>query len=323
MPLIPVSTYLPPPWLRGRPHLQTIIPSAVRRVRGVAVLRERIDIFDGDFLDLEWSKTPEFSSQLVIVSHGLEGSANRPYMLGMARAFNAVGYDSLCWNMRGCSGEPNRLPRFYHHGATEDLKAVIDHALALNRYTKIVLVGFSLGGNMLLKYLGEQAENVPKSIVKAVSISAPSHLPSSVPLLRNGFFPKYYGNRFKNKLIAKIKAKTHIYGQNEVQNLLKKVRTLDDLTEHFFAQLHGFKNPDEYYNLNSANHFLAAIRVPSLMLNALNDPMLSTECSPHTIAQNSNYVYLETPNEGGHCGFYTAGSGLYWSEARAVEFVSQ
>ncbi|MEQ1588434.1 MAG: alpha/beta fold hydrolase [Cyclobacteriaceae bacterium] len=163
MPLIPSSPYRPPFHLFNG-HLETIIPSIFRKVSAV-YQRERIELTDGDFLDLDWLSKGR--NKLVIVSHGLEGNSDRHYAKGMAAYFFERGWDAIAWNCRGCSGEINRLPRSYHHGATEDLAAVVDHAIQKS-YTHIVLVGFSMGGSMTLKYLGERKDCIANAIKSAV-----------------------------------------------------------------------------------------------------------------------------------------------------------
>ena len=328
MPYIYPSSYQPPRWVRGRQHLQTIVPSLFRKIKDVVYQRQRIEISDGDFLDLDWSKTSRESStkskKLIILSHGLEGSSDRPYITGMVSIFNKAGYDALGWNMRSCGGEPNRLPRFYHHGATEDLNAVVEYVLQHTDYKEIILIGFSLGGNMTLKYLGEKGENVSPKIKKAVAFSVPCDLPSSVPLLRTKGFSKYYANRFKNKLVEKIKLKKEILGAAFVDNLLPKIKILDDLTDLFFAEVHGFANSEDYYRLNSSGPYLKHIRIPTLIVNAKNDPMLSDECSDVVLAKSSPYIFLEIPAEGGHCGFAPkTGGTVYWSEQRALAFCEE
>jgi uncharacterized protein len=171
MPLMEKSSYLPPPFF-GNGHLQTLYPNLYRRVRGIVYRRERIPTPDGDFLDLDWSRVG--SRKLVIVSHGLEGSSLRPYVLGMVRAFNETGWDAVAWNFRGCSGEPNRKLRFYHSGATEDLETVVEHVRRDPTYQKIALVGFSLGGNITLKYLGERGKDAAAAVFGAVAFWFPA-----------------------------------------------------------------------------------------------------------------------------------------------------
>ena len=174
--MIPRSTYCPPA-LFSNPHVQTVFPSLFRRVPGIHYQRERIETPDGDFLDLDWSRNG--SSGLGIVLHGLEGDSKRAYMLGMAKALNNAGWDAVCLNFRGCSGECNRRLRFYHSGETGDLHTVISHVVKQHTYLGIALIGFSLGGNVILKYLGEQGRRSHPLIKKAVAVSVPCDLASS------------------------------------------------------------------------------------------------------------------------------------------------
>ena len=175
MPNIQKSDYQAPFWLING-HFQSIFPSVFRKVKGIQYQRERIQTPDDDFLDLDWSVINQ-NNKLVILSHGLEGDASRQYMTGMVKIFNEAGYDCLAWNFRSCSGEMNLTTRFYHSGATDDLDLVIKHANSKG-YDHINLIGFSLGGNLTLKYLGEQQRNKPIEVKKAVVFSVPMHLRS-------------------------------------------------------------------------------------------------------------------------------------------------
>ena len=197
MPLIP-SDYQNRPFYLFNAHLETIVPSIFRKVAG-GYLRERLELPDGDFVDLDWMSLQR--KILVIISHGLEGNSERHYSKGMARYFFHRGWDALAWNCRGCSGEMNRLPRFYHHGATEDLSAVVDHAIQKG-YTNISLVGFSMGGSMSLKYLGEQKDKLNSQVKSAVVFSVPCHLGASAQALDQPE-NRFYLNRFLKKLEKK------------------------------------------------------------------------------------------------------------------------
>jgi len=323
MPFIKKSTYLPYPLIRNK-HLQTILPALFRKVRGVPFQRERIGIFDGDFLDLDW--LPAFggvaSSDLVIISHGLEGSTDRAYIKGMVKIFAKNGYDVLAWNHRGCSGEPNRLSRFYHSGATDDLQAVVTHALSLKKHTRIFLVGFSLGGNMTLKYLGEQQANLPTEIQKAVVFSVPLHLSACSLQLRQGENWMYAWS-FKRKLKQKVRLKAALMPDAISVAHLPKVKTLKDFDELYTAPLHGFAHAEDYYEKCSALYFLEAIEVKTLIINALNDPFLGEQCFPVDLVGKLPNVFLECPTQGGHCGFAPPDrEGFYWSERRALEWIS-
>src|SRR5208337_5373319 len=171
MPVIENSTYKAPYFLKNN-HLQTVLPTLFRRVRGVSYKRVRIDTPDGDFLDLDYSYSGHSDSdRLVIVSHGLEGDSHRAYMKGMIRAFNRRGWDGIAFNFRGCSGEPNRRAVTYHSGKTDDLHCVIEYALSSGNYKVVTLVGFSLGANLTLKYAGERGNKIYPEIKSAVGIS--------------------------------------------------------------------------------------------------------------------------------------------------------
>ncbi len=306
-----MSSYSPPALLFNR-HLETIYPSLVRRVElPTAYQRERITTPDSDFLDLDWLK--KGSKNLVIISHGLEGNSERAYVKGMARAFFNLDFDVLAWNYRGCSGEMNNQLRFYHSGATDDLGRVINHA-SIN-YDSIFLIGFSLGGNLTLKYLGELT-GVSTKVKKAVTFSVPLHLHSScLQILKRSNW--LYHQRFLRSLKAKVIEKSKQQSSLDISTL-RKTKTLIEFDDYFTAPIHGFKNAIDYYTQCSAIHFLNSIKVPTLIVNAANDPFLSEACYPKIT--NSSVVF-ESPNRGGHVGFAQFNqNGLYWSEFKAVEF---
>ena len=176
MPVIEHSSYTPP-WFFKNCHFHTMYPSLFRKMMWPTFTRERIDTPDGDFIDLDWSQVG--SENLVIAIHGLEGSSRSRYIPGMINAFNRRGWDGVALNLRGCSGEPNRLLRFYHSGATEDIDTVVRHILTHTSYRQLSIVGFSLGGNLTLKYLGEHGASLPSAIINTAAISTPCDLESS------------------------------------------------------------------------------------------------------------------------------------------------
>ncbi|MDQ3393585.1 MAG: alpha/beta fold hydrolase [Bacteroidota bacterium] len=320
MPLIRSSTYKSPFFLFNK-HLQTIIPALFRRVKDVAYSRERIETIDHDFLDLDWVLNP--SNKLAIISHGLEGDSNRPYVRGLAKALKEVGYEVLAWNFRGCSGEVNKQLRFYHSGATDDLEQVIDHALKKKNYREIILAGFSLGGNLTLKFLGEKGGNIPPQIKKSIVFSVPLNLHSScLQISKPGNF--IYSKRFLNRLKKKIEEKSLILPDKLSIAGYQKIKNLKDFDDVYTAPLHGFKDAVEYYEACSAINFLERISIPTLIVNAKNDPFLSTDCFPHDLLEHHPFVHFESPKQGGHCGFYSKNiNGLYWSEIRALQFIFQ
>lgn len=297
--------------------METIFPALLRRVTLKPYTRERITTPDNDFLDLDWLQ--QSSDKLVIISHGLEGNTHRAYVKGMARAFHNQRYDVLAWNFRGCSEEMNRQLRFYHSGATDDLNTVINHAADKKTYKNITLVGFSLGGNLTLKFLGEK--NVRSEIKKAVAISVPLDLKTSCEKisLRSNWI---YSNRFLKSLKKKIITKSSLMPGKLDLNDIHKVKTLLEFDDRYTAPLHGFENAVDYYIQCSAINFLNNIQIPTLIINTQNDPFLSAACFPSEILKNHPFVRLEILLRGGHVGFTQFNkNGLYWSEQRALDWV--
>ena len=311
------SPYEPPAWLRGG-HLQTLYPSLARSVDFAYDRRTRIDTPDGDFLDLDWHRRG--NEQVAILSHGLEGSTQRSYMRGMARALARRGWDVLAWNLRGCSGTPNRRLRTYHSGATEDLSVVVDHALEAG-YTALGLVGFSLGGNLTLKYLGEQGGDVDPRVQAAVAFSVPVDLRSSARALArptNWHYVQY----FLRTLRAKVDEKADRWPDRITTPSWGEVRTLTDFDDRYTAPLNGFRDAVDYYRRASSKPLLDRITVPTLLVNAANDPFLAPPCYPRDIAAQHPHLTLDVPDEGGHVGFTrTSHDGMYWSEERAASFL--
>jgi uncharacterized protein len=317
MPLLETSTYLPP-WYLFNAHLETIVPSMTRNVTGVNYERERLELSDGDFIDLDWLKN--VSNKLVIIAHGLEGNSERHYCKGMAKYFFQRGWAALAWNCRSCSGEINRLPRFYHHGATEDLAAVIDHASKLKQYETIVLVGMSMGGSMTLKYLGEQ-KTVAKEIKASVVFSVPCHLGASAKELDKPS-KKFYLHRFLKKLGKKIKVKSELFPDLISYKGFEKITTFKEFDNRYTAPLHDFSNADDFYKRASSLNYLSSITTPTLIVNALNDPFLPPACYPIEMVKKHSHIFLEMPACGGHTGFTLAGKEYNWMEERAFEFIS-
>lgn len=301
-------------------YLQTIIPSLFRKIKGVKYERERIDTPDGDFLDLDWIKSRH--ERLVIISHGLEGNSGRHYVKSCARHFNKHEYDVLAWNYRSCSGEINRNLRLYHHGDTEDLERVITHAIDTRRYKKIVLVGFSMGGSTTLKYLGENGPSVPKHIVAAATFSVPCNLWDSAHQLtfRENWFFK---NRFLKKMIKKVKLKHKQYPKEVNIDGIDGIISFGQFDERYTAPLHGFKNSRHFYRTATSDLNYPGIRLPALIVNAKNDPMLGEKCYPYKACKYHKYLHLETPRKGGHVGFFKLGAKTSWMDERALEFVSE
>ena len=311
------SSYLPSR-IWQNPHVSTIYPSAFRKVNGVNYTRERLELSDGDFLDLDWSKSSANNHKLAIFTHGFLGNSTRPYLLGGVKAFNLANYDALAWNHRGLGGENNRFEKITTHGSSNDLEEVINYVLSKKQYTEIILVGYSKGGNISMKYAGQKAENIPPEIKKIIAISSPTDLQGSVDVMgKNGF----YTERFKTKLIKFLLNRSELI-DNQTLKYFSKFKYLDDFTDNYIAPLHGFKDGRDYYEQCAAMQFVDKIRVPTLILNAKNDPVLSESCAMLDVAKHSDYIFSEVPNHGGHCGFFQPNSdGIYWGDKRIVEFV--
>jgi hypothetical protein len=304
-----------PPFILFNAHLETIYPALFRKVEISPYHRERISTPDNDFLDLDWLKRG--SSKVVIISHGLEGSSHRAYVKGMAKVFFANCFDVIAWNYRGCSGEMNKTLRFYHSGATDDLEIVIQHALQLG-FEEINLVGFSLGGNISLKYLGENSDAIHSAIHRAVVFSVPMDLDTSCQKISSAS-NFIYSNRFLKSLKYKIKWKASMMDGLDVAKV-DKIKSIEEFDDRFTAPLHGFNGAKDYYKKCSSIFFVEGIQVPTLIVNAWNDPFLSAECFPENI--NNPRVTFEKTSRGGHVGFSSfTKNGVYWSEQRALDFI--
>ncbi len=318
MPVI-ASSFHPPRFIRNG-HLQTIVPVLFPRRLSIVFEDERLELEDGDFLDIHWARTMgDAPRSLVILSHGLEGSAGNGYIRGMASAFNAAGWDALAWDFRGCGSEPNRLVRFYHSGETGDLAAVIRHAAA--KYSRIALVGFSLGGNITLKYMGEAPPH--PAVIGAAGISVPVDLAACAKALDLRRSNHIYLGRFLKTLIAKVEAKAvHFPAQLDTAGI-RGIRSFREFDDRYTARIHGFRDAADYWAQSSARQYLPGITVPTLLLNARNDPFLTPESFPFAEAEWHPRLFFEAPESGGHVGFLDFVRGMEpWSERRVVEFLT-
>ncbi len=316
MPLIS-SIYKPPALFRNG-HISTIYSSKLRVPPKVIQSRERIFLPDGDFMDLDWSYASKESRQLVVLLHGLEGNAQRTYMKGIAGHLNRKGWDTVAVNFRGCSGEPNKQFKSYTAGATDDLEMVIQHILEKDIYEKITLNGFSLGGNLMLKYLGERS-SIPKEIKKAVAVSTPLSLEHSLEELnkKHNFI---YSKFFLLSLKKKFKEKSMQFPDDIHPDDHKKIKSLLDFDNIYTSKAHGFVDAYDYYRKNSCLQFLPEINIPVLILNAQNDSFLSPSCYPVDLAEKQKKLFLEIPLYGGHVGFYDK-NNVYYNEKRTAEFI--
>jgi predicted alpha/beta-fold hydrolase len=318
MPIIK-SAYRPPIIFRNY-HISTIYASVFRKVPPVKQERERMELEDGDFLDLDWSYSKSGKSdKMLIVLHGLEGNAQRPYILGTAHNFNIHGWDVAAVNFRGCSGEINRLYNSYNAGASKDLEQIIQYILSKEKYTSISLKGFSLGGNLMLKYLGE-GNVLPKEIKAAVAISTPCDLYGSLKKLEEPQ-NRIYSKRFVKKLKQQLNQRKNHFPAQLQKEQISTCKSLFDIDELYTSRAHGFENALDYYAKSSSLKFLPKIETPTLMINAKNDGFLSESSYPAKVAETNPNFYLEMPEYGGHVGFLQKKTYSY-SEERSLEFLS-
>jgi predicted alpha/beta-fold hydrolase len=318
MPLL-TSSYNAPRWLRGG-HRQTILPVLLPRRASPWRRRERLELPDGDFLDLGWLQNGH--AGLALLSHGLEGSMEAIYIRGMAHTLHQAGWDVMGWNYRSCGGIENRLMRSYHSGESDDLRHVIAHAA--NAYAKIVLIGFSLGGNISLKCVGEQAAH--PAVKAAVAVSSPVDLASCARLLDEDPRNQLYLHRFLRTLKAKTLLKARRFPELRERlcssDGVNAVRTIREFDNRITAPVHGFADAEDYWARASALPHLAQIQISSLLLSAKDDPLLGEATFPEDIARHSPHFHLEAPAHGGHVGFLDFQAGLQpWSERRVRMFL--
>lgn len=318
MPIIEKSSYPGPPWYLANRHLETIFPSMFRSVEGVNYQRERLELSDGDFLDLDWLINN--NERLLVVTHGLEGDSHRPYIKGTAKLFASQGWDVVAWNCRSCSGEMNRNFRLYDHGEIGDIGTLITHALQTRPYRHVSLVGYSMGGNITLKYLGVGGTSLPPQVKSAVAVSAPTDIRASSNYIENGF-SAVYKKRFMKKLRLKVRYKAHKFPGSIDISQIDQINDWARFDAAYSCKFGGYRDADDFYYQTSAQNFTHGIHVPTLLLNSKNDPILDPVCWAETLAADHPHLYLETPTHGGHVGFTLANDEFSWAERRALEFI--
>ncbi|WP_147679161.1 YheT family hydrolase [Algibacter pacificus] len=316
MPII-TSTYKPRFYFKSG-FISTVYSGMFRRV-ALNQDRERLTVSDGDFIDLDWSFSNKKSDACIVLLHGLEGHAQRPYLTGAARLFNSNNIDAVSVNFRGCSGESNLKYSSYHSGATEDLVDIIQHLISVKNYSKIYLKGISLGANIILKYLGER-DCIPAEVKAGIAISAPCDLNGACVELHK-LKNKPYANRFLKHLKASLKVKIEKFPNEMSLETFNSIKTLRDFDNVYTSKAHGFNDAADYYKKSSSLQFIPNIKTPTLIINALNDSFLSPECYPVKEAKYNPNVYLEMPEHGGHVGFIDR-KNVYYNEKRALEFVN-
>lgn len=302
------------PFLHKNAHFSTIYAAKVKNFSAPKYQREKLELLDGDFLNVDYKIQ---SNKAVILCHGLEGNSHRTYINSCADYFLNENYSVFAWNNRSCGGEMNRLPQFYHHATIEDLDAVIQFAIA-KKIQEIYLIGFSMGGAQVMNYFGKTQE-INSKIKAGVAVSVPVEVKASAESLKKGFNQVYMKN-FVLDLTKKLKVKSQHFPELMDWNKIKNINNFDYLDDNFTAPLHGFKDKEEYYFSVSPARNIEKINKPILLINALDDPFLGEGCFPIQFAKNSSFIHLETPKFGGHCAYPIKKSTYSYAEVRALEF---
>ena len=290
------SEFHPSRWLRNR-HLQTIVPNVLLKRARPPLRRERLEMPDGDFVDIDW--TTNQGGPIVIVLHGLEGSIHSHYAGTIMLRLQQLGYRGALINFRGCSGEPNRLPIGYHSGFTQDLEYFTGLLRKREPDTPLAAVGYSLGGNALLKWLGE-SENANR-LITGVAVSVPFDLADASRVVEIGLSQLYKWNllgRMKRSMLQKFAQIPAPYPLPDI----RQIKTFREFDDKLTAPLHGYKDAEDYYRTCSSRFFLKQISVPTLILHSADDPFMSPASVPRA-EEMSDAVTLELSRRGGHVGF--------------------
>ncbi len=316
------SDYVAPAWLPGG-HLQTIYTSLFIRAPHVDYRRERWELPDGDFLDLDWVDG-RTDAPVVVLFHGLEGNSSSAYAADLMHSVQARGWNGVVAHFRGCSGEDNRLPRAYFAGDSEEIERILRHVKISFPEQPLYAVGVSLGGNALLKWLGEQGDAANGLVARAAGVSAPLDLTAAGHALDSGFNRHVYTARFLTTLKAKALRKAERFPDLLDADAIARASTFGEFDTLVTARLHGYIDAEDYWRRVSAKPWLKSIRIPTLVLNARNDPFLPADALP-TADQVSTAVTLEQPADGGHVAFPSAPfpGTMDWLPQHLLEFFAQ
>jgi len=313
------SQFKPAWWLPG-PHLQTVWATITRRQPKIETQRERLELPDGDYVDLDWAG--EGRGPIVLILHGLGGCIESPYARGFLRAITEHGWRGVFMHFRGCSGEPNRLPRMYHSGEIGDIAYVVQELKNREPATPLAVIGVSLGGSVLINWLGKH--NKDKLLVASVAISVPFELKKAATHINKGlsrFYQWYILRDLRQTITNKFKLIQAPVDFGDIDRL----RTFWDFDNAITAPLHGFMDAHDYYEKASCRSYLKDIEIPTLILQAHDDPFMSPDIIPDA-HELSKFVTLEISKTGGHVGFVTGHlpwRPVYWLEQRAMEYLKQ
>lgn len=313
-------------WLPG-PHAQTLAGRYLRAPHGVHYRRERVETPDGDFLDLDFAEVETAravadDAPLCLVIHGLEGSSRSAYVQETCRVLAESGIRAVAMNFRSCSGEPNRLTRFYHAGDTEDLAFVLGVLRERTPAATLMAMGFSLGANQLLKYLGERG---PASLIRAaVAVSIPFDLGAGSDQLDESWIGRIYVRHFVRQLQDKFRHKQDAIGDRLDAARILSARSFREFDDAATSRLHGFRDADDYYTRSSCGPYLSRIRVPTLLVHALDDPFVEARSIPHGDIDANPHLYAAFSRHGGHVGFVAGPPGRprFWAEAEGARFLA-
>lgn len=314
-----LTAYSAPLWLPGG-HLQTLYPTLFLRGSGPPYRRERWELADGDFLDVDWVDG-DAGSPLVVLFHGLEGSSRSPYAKKLMAHIRQRGWRGAVVHFRGCSGEPNRLPRAYFAGDSAEIQTVLQRIRDRHPASVIYAAGISLGGNALLKWLGETGEQARSILHSAAAISAPLDMRAAGIALDKGFNRLIYTAHFLSSLKRKSLEKARLHPGVLDAELIRQAATFREFDTHVTARLHGYRDADDYWLRTSSKPGLKHIAIPTLVLNAQNDPFLPASALPVT-AEVSASVVLEQPQQGGHVAFVQGPfpGNIDWMPQRVLDF---
>lgn len=309
MPIMTPSISYQPRFPFRNGHTSTIYPFFFRKYeQDLTYTRKRYTTPDDDFVDVDEMLAGH--SKAVLILHGLEGSSSSQYIKGLAPYLHNQGWDIWAINHRSCSGEMNKQLAMYHSGFTDDIAMIFD--IMSKQYNTITGVGFSLGGNMLLKYLGEYKHVIPPNFKVGIACSVPTDLAGGSERLKK-WDNTGYTRRFLKSLSKKMVIKHNTHPQIDLTHL-PKLKELMDFDNYYTASLHGFKDAQDYYDKCNSKQFLLAIKTPAVLINALNDPFLSASCHPFDEAKESSYFHFLPIEHGGHVGFASYGEKVYWTD---------